>query len=110
MAFGHGDLRVRQRIGTEQGGHAPQVGDAMPEILTPEERREAVAQLLELRKQYPKLDMAAGLVRLGSATEFAAAADGPSRRPWSRFLAWASLAAAAAIAAVPVLAWVRRRA
>lgn len=41
----------------------PQVGDAMPEILTPEERREAVAQLLVLRKEYPKLDMADGLVR-----------------------------------------------
>jgi MoaA/NifB/PqqE/SkfB family radical SAM enzyme len=41
----------------------PQVGDSMPEILTPEERRDAVAQLLELRKQYPKIDMADGLVR-----------------------------------------------
>ncbi|MGB8835287.1 MAG: radical SAM protein, partial [Candidatus Acidiferrales bacterium] len=35
----------------------PQVGDQMPEILTPEERTRAIAEMLELRKQYPKLDM-----------------------------------------------------
>lgn len=41
----------------------PQIGDDMPEILTPQERDQAVIQLLELRKLYPKLDMADGLVR-----------------------------------------------
>lgn len=41
----------------------PQIGDSMPEILTPEERQQAVAELLQLRKQYPKVDMPDGLVR-----------------------------------------------
>lgn len=41
----------------------PQIGDQMPEILTPPEREQAVIQLLELRKRYPKLDMADGLIR-----------------------------------------------
>jgi len=35
----------------------PQRGDVLPEILTPEERKRAVAELIELRKSYPKLDM-----------------------------------------------------
>ena len=41
----------------------PQIGDSMPEILTHQERNHAIIQLLELRKLYPKLDMADGLVR-----------------------------------------------
>jgi sulfatase maturation enzyme AslB (radical SAM superfamily) len=35
----------------------PQVGDRMPEILTPEERAQAIADMSRLRKLYPKLDM-----------------------------------------------------
>jgi MoaA/NifB/PqqE/SkfB family radical SAM enzyme len=41
----------------------PQVGDRMPEILSPEERAMAIADMLKLRKQYPKLDMREGLIR-----------------------------------------------
>lgn len=35
----------------------PQVGDRMPEILTREERAQAIADMSRLRKLYPKLDM-----------------------------------------------------
>lgn len=35
----------------------PQRGDVLPEILTPEERRKAVGDMLSLCKQFPKLDM-----------------------------------------------------
>ena len=35
----------------------PQVGDKLPEILTPAERAQAIAEMLVLRKKYPKLDM-----------------------------------------------------
>ena len=35
----------------------PQVGDRMPEILTAEERAQAIVDLKQLRKEYPKLDM-----------------------------------------------------
>ena len=41
----------------------PQVGDRLPEILTAEERSRAIAELLELRDEFPKLDMAKGLIR-----------------------------------------------
>jgi len=41
----------------------PQVGDRMPEILSAEERAQAIADMMELRKQYSKLDMRAGLIR-----------------------------------------------
>jgi len=41
----------------------PQVGDRMPEILTAEERARAIAEMMELRKQYSKLDMRAALIR-----------------------------------------------
>lgn len=40
----------------------PQVGDEMPEILTKDERRQAIADLLDLRTRYPKVDMAKGLI------------------------------------------------
>ena len=40
----------------------PQIGDELPEILTPEERKQVVAELLELRKEFPKLDMPEGLI------------------------------------------------
>jgi sulfatase maturation enzyme AslB (radical SAM superfamily) len=41
----------------------PQVGDTLPEILTPAERKQVMQELLVLRKQFPKLDMAEGLIR-----------------------------------------------
>lgn len=41
----------------------PQVGDRMPEILEPHERRQAIADLLALRQQFPKLDMPPELIR-----------------------------------------------
>jgi MoaA/NifB/PqqE/SkfB family radical SAM enzyme len=41
----------------------PQLGDDLPEMLTSEERRRVIAELLQLRKQFPKLDMPEGLVR-----------------------------------------------
>jgi len=41
----------------------PQVGDQMPEILQSEEREHAIADMLALRKQFPKLDMPEGMIR-----------------------------------------------
>lgn len=41
----------------------PQIGDRSPEILTRDERSEAVAELAQLRTQYPKLDMPEGMLR-----------------------------------------------
>jgi len=41
----------------------PQVGDRMPEILSAEERARAIGHMMELRKQYPKLDMPAAVIR-----------------------------------------------
>jgi sulfatase maturation enzyme AslB (radical SAM superfamily) len=41
----------------------PQVGDDIPEMLTSEERAQAISDMLELRKQYSKLDMPEGLIR-----------------------------------------------
>jgi MoaA/NifB/PqqE/SkfB family radical SAM enzyme len=50
----------------------PQVGDQMPEILSSEERKRAIMDMLQLRKQYPKLDMPEVAIR-----QFAS----PPRRP-----------------------------
>jgi MoaA/NifB/PqqE/SkfB family radical SAM enzyme len=41
----------------------PQVGDDLPEMLTAAERAKAIADMLVLRKQYPKLDMPEALIR-----------------------------------------------
>lgn len=41
----------------------PQIGDDLPEILTPQERTQVIGELLEFRKEFPKLDMAAGLIQ-----------------------------------------------
>jgi sulfatase maturation enzyme AslB (radical SAM superfamily) len=41
----------------------PQVGDRLPEILQPAERARAIADMLELRKLFPKLDMPEGMIR-----------------------------------------------
>ena len=52
----------------------PQVGDDLPEILRIEERQQAVADLLALRLQFPKLDMPEGMLR-----EFLAPPKGPEQ-------------------------------
>jgi MoaA/NifB/PqqE/SkfB family radical SAM enzyme len=41
----------------------PQIGDVLPEILTPAERKLAISEMLRLRKIFPKLDMPEGLIR-----------------------------------------------
>jgi MoaA/NifB/PqqE/SkfB family radical SAM enzyme len=41
----------------------PQIGDDLPEMLTPQERARAIAEMLELRKKYPKLDMPAAVIK-----------------------------------------------
>ena len=41
----------------------PQVGDQLPEILSAEERKQAIADMLQLRKKYPKLDMPEVVIR-----------------------------------------------
>ena len=41
----------------------PQVGDRLAEILQPSERRQAIADMLAARTEFPKLDMPEGLIR-----------------------------------------------
>ena len=41
----------------------PQIGDQLPEMLLPAERERAIADMLRLRKQFPKLDMPEGMLR-----------------------------------------------
>jgi len=41
----------------------PQVGDQLPEILGPQERARAIADMMQLRKQFPKLDMPAAVIQ-----------------------------------------------
>jgi len=41
----------------------PQKGDRLPEMLQLEERQRAIAELLALRKEFPKLDMPEGMIR-----------------------------------------------
>ena len=41
----------------------PQIGDQTPEVLQPEERRRAIADLIALRKDFEKLDMSEALIR-----------------------------------------------
>jgi sulfatase maturation enzyme AslB (radical SAM superfamily) len=41
----------------------PQVGDRFPEILQPSERRQAIADMLAARMEFPKLDMPEGMIR-----------------------------------------------
>lgn len=50
----------------------PQIGDHLPEILSKQERMQAVGELMELRKKFPKLDMAEGLIK-----QFATPPHGP---------------------------------
>jgi len=41
----------------------PQVGDHLPEMLQPHERLQAIADMLKLRKEFPKLDMPEGMIQ-----------------------------------------------
>ena len=41
----------------------PQRGDRLPEMLDPHERERAIADMLALRKEFPKLDMPEGMIR-----------------------------------------------
>ncbi len=41
----------------------PQIGDRLPEMLQPDERRHAIADMLALRKEFSKLDMPEGMIR-----------------------------------------------
>jgi sulfatase maturation enzyme AslB (radical SAM superfamily) len=41
----------------------PQVGDDLPEMLQPDERSRALADMLKLRKEFPKLDMPEGMIK-----------------------------------------------
>ncbi|MEO8052585.1 MAG: radical SAM protein [Acidobacteriota bacterium] len=41
----------------------PQRGDQLPEMLQPQERAQAIADMLTLRREFPKLDMPEGMIR-----------------------------------------------
>jgi sulfatase maturation enzyme AslB (radical SAM superfamily) len=41
----------------------PQVGDQLPEILSPAERVQVIEDMTKLRRQFPKLDMPEGVIR-----------------------------------------------
>jgi sulfatase maturation enzyme AslB (radical SAM superfamily) len=41
----------------------PQVGDRLPEMLQPHERQQAIADMLALRNEFPKLNMPEGMIR-----------------------------------------------
>jgi MoaA/NifB/PqqE/SkfB family radical SAM enzyme len=56
----------------------PQVGDQLPEMLSPAERRQAIADMGELRKQFPKLDMPDGMIR-----KFASPPHSPKECPFA---------------------------
>jgi MoaA/NifB/PqqE/SkfB family radical SAM enzyme len=43
--------------------YTPQIGEALPEILTPHDRERAVAALMSLRTKYPKIGMTEGLLK-----------------------------------------------
>jgi sulfatase maturation enzyme AslB (radical SAM superfamily) len=50
----------------------PQIGDRLPEMLQPDERLRAIADMLAIRKEFPKLDMPEGMIR-----QFATPPRGP---------------------------------
>jgi sulfatase maturation enzyme AslB (radical SAM superfamily) len=50
----------------------PQRGDQLPEMLQPLERAQAIADMLALRREFPKLDMPEGMIR-----QFAAPPSSP---------------------------------
>jgi len=41
----------------------PQIGDRLAEMLTPRERAQAIADMLQLRREFPKLDMPEPMIR-----------------------------------------------
>lgn len=41
----------------------PQIGEQLPEILSPEDRSRVINELFQLRKKFPKLDMPEGLIK-----------------------------------------------
>jgi MoaA/NifB/PqqE/SkfB family radical SAM enzyme len=41
----------------------PQIGEQLPEVLTPDERSRVIDELFQLRKRFPKLDMPEGLIK-----------------------------------------------
>jgi sulfatase maturation enzyme AslB (radical SAM superfamily) len=51
----------------------PQKGDQLPEMLQPEERARAIADMISLRREFPKLDMPEGMIR-----QFAAPPGNPA--------------------------------
>jgi hypothetical protein len=57
----------------------PQVGEVLPEILNPAERARAIAELLQLREQYPKLEMPKGMLK-----QFAAPPESPEKCVFAR--------------------------
>lgn len=70
LEFWHGREEIRK---VWFSMFTPQVGDRLPEILEPHERRQAITEMLELRRQFPKLDMPEGLIR-----QFAAPPHSPA--------------------------------
>jgi sulfatase maturation enzyme AslB (radical SAM superfamily) len=44
--------------------YTPQVGEVAPEILTPEDRRAVVEELLALRVEFPKVEMPKGMIEV----------------------------------------------
>lgn len=57
----------------------PQVGDNLPEMLNPIERARAIAEMMQLREQFPKLDMPKGMLK-----EFAAPPKSPDECVFAR--------------------------
>jgi len=57
----------------------PQIGDSLPEMLSPEERAQVIENFLALRKSHPKLEMPDGMIR-----QFAAPPSSPDECIFSR--------------------------
>ncbi len=57
----------------------PQMGDDLPEILTPAERQRAITEMTALRREFPKLDMPQGLI-----DQFAAPPHSPDECVFAR--------------------------
>jgi MoaA/NifB/PqqE/SkfB family radical SAM enzyme len=60
IAFWSGQAEIRK---IWMSMFTPQMGATDPEILTREERAQAMEELLRLRREFPKLDMPEGLIR-----------------------------------------------
>lgn len=57
----------------------PQVGDDLPEVLSPAERARAIAELMQLDERYPKLEMPKALLK-----QFAAPPESPEKCVFAR--------------------------